>query len=126
MVGAVLFGLSMAGCKDLNEGAREDFSRAHTCPMDRVEARERADIRPSSLRYGEDKPPAEIAADPGRLKMWQDERTKDRQDYDSSNKTFEVRGCGHLTLYACMRHTKNANRAFCSQYAHPPGVAKWP
>ena len=96
LVGAVLFGLSMAGCKDLNEGAREDFSRAHTCPMDRVEARERADIRPSSLRYGEDKPPAEIAADPGRLKMWQDERTKDRQDYDSSNKTFEVRGCGHL------------------------------
>lgn len=117
--------LLLYGCKDLDEGAREDFSRSHTCPLDRVEARERTDLRPSALHFGANKPPAEVAADPGRLKMWQDEQARDAEKYDGRYKTFEVRGCGHLELLTCARGSKNMNRATCSRADYPAGVAKW-
>ena len=116
--------LVLAGCRSMEDGARDDFSRDHTCPVDRVEARVRKDIRPSSLAKAET-PPAEIAADPGRLKMWQDERAKNAQYADSNRTIVEVRGCGKLELQECSRGSRDTNKIFCSKVEYPAGVAKW-
>jgi hypothetical protein len=116
---------ALTACKNLNDAAREDFSQTHTCPLDRVEVRERRDLRPSSFMTTRT-PPAEVAADPGRLKMWQDEQDKQRAAANNyGDQVFEVRGCGHQTLMTCHRLSRNANRAFCSSKDYPPGVVKW-
>ena len=115
----------LMGCKNLNEAAREEFSRTHTCPPERVEARERRDLSPASF-VRKRTPPAEIAADPGRLEMWEEEQEKERAAANAfGDEVFELRGCGHQTLMTCHRVSRNANRASCRVQEYPPGVAKW-
>ena len=125
-VGMFVVGLvTLSGCKNLNEAAREEFSQANTCPMDRVEARERSDLKPSMF-FPKLSPPTDIAADPGRLKMWQDEQDKQRAAADTSgDDVFEVRGCGKQVIIWCHRFTKNMNRAMCTTKDYPPGMPKW-
>jgi hypothetical protein len=58
----------VAGCKGpvTLDDVRKEFSQSNTCPVERVEARERPELKPSQLDRNSS-PPAEIAADPGRL-----------------------------------------------------------
>lgn len=114
----------VSGCKSVTEGARERFSKDHSCPLDRVEVRMREDLRPSDLET-RPKPSPEIAADPGRLRVWQEEETKARELSDRGEKMVEVRGCAVQTLYACHRHNKDANYIMCGAKEYVPGVARW-
>jgi hypothetical protein len=118
--------LSATGCQSLMDGAKEDFSRAFTCPKQGVEARERKDITAYQLRTP--KPPspsAEIAADPARLKMWEEQQQKIR-DFENSHSVVEVRGCGHARLYTCGRSSRGSSHSWiCLGHDYPDGVAKW-
>jgi len=53
--------LSLVGCQSVGEGAKQEFSKDNTCPLDRIEMRERPELKPSSLE-GPSTPPADIAA----------------------------------------------------------------
>ena len=116
--------LLLAGCKSKEQGAREHFSKDLTCPEDRVEVRERADVKASAWMRVET-PPADVAADPERLKMWQAKQDERRSYEESSDAIFEAKGCGAQKLYACHRHNKDPSYIMCSSRDYPAGVAKW-
>ncbi|MDC0684952.1 MULTISPECIES: hypothetical protein [Sorangium] len=103
----VLVVLSSAGCKRLKTGAREDFAERYSCPEDRVEVRERDDVKWSTVVLGDaprEAPPAEVKNDPGRLAKWHADRAEQdaetRETLDDLD-VFQVRGCGHDELVAC-------------------------
>jgi len=114
--------LVLAGCQSLESGAREDFSSANTCPLERVEARKRTDLRPSDLK-GQKTPSKEIAADPDRLRMWRDEQATLAAQANDGHEVIEVRGCGHTELDDCHRSSKGS--IFCFSRDYPPGAAHW-
>ena len=121
---AVVFLLSLVACKSVTEGARERFSKDHSCPLDRVEVRPREDVRPSDL-LARPQPSPEVARDPERLAVWQAAEAQSRAYEDRADKIVEVRGCGQQTLLACHRHNKDASYVMCSEKPYPPGVARW-
>jgi hypothetical protein len=97
---------SSVGCKRLKTGAREEFAKQYACPLERVEVVARGDLRYGDLvvHGPDDAPPDEVARDPARLAKWKgdraDEREKLRSTLDSID-VFQLRGCGHETLYGC-------------------------
>jgi len=123
VLGAVAVVL-LSGCKSKEQGVREHFAKDFTCPEKRIEVRERTDLKPSNWSK-ETPPPAEIAADPERLKMWQAKRDEQRGYEDSSDTIFEARGCDHQKLYACHRHNKDPNYIMCSSRDYPANAEKW-
>jgi hypothetical protein len=123
--GAVALALSLLACQSLDEGARSNFSRSFTCPADRVEVRPRPDLHPSNW-FKPRTPSAEIAADPGRLKMWQDQQEKLRTSTDSYHWIYEARGCGHESLYECGRTSRGSSSGvMCRAQAYAPGMSQW-
>jgi hypothetical protein len=82
------------------DAARSVFKGTFYCPDDRVQARRREDLRPSAA-LSRERPPADVAADPERLRMWRREQREERESEDSLNEIYEVSGCGHEDLYAC-------------------------
>ena len=88
----------------LSGGARDAFVKSETCPFDRVT------VTPSSYR----KPvlldvtpaPADIAADPGRLALWNQQRDEARARATQAAANpgcdmFEVTGCGRRRVLCC-------------------------
>jgi hypothetical protein len=126
--GALLlaFAALVVGCQSLTDGAKDDFSHKFSCPKDQVEARERPDIKAHSLSpFTGKKPPADVAADPRRLAVWQADHQK-QIDSEDSDTVIEVRGCSHSQLYKCTRSTgKRGGRVMCFDESYPPGMAKW-
>jgi hypothetical protein len=61
----------------------QTFSYIHFCPVNKIVA----------YPVAPEPPPADIAADPARLSMWQ-ERYKGHRDY-------RIEGCGHAHVYHC-------------------------
>jgi hypothetical protein len=120
----VVCAIGVSGCKGITTGAKEHFSKDFSCPEDRVEVRERADLHASDGKE-RDQPSKEIAADPARLKMWQAAQDSARASSDSDETIVEARGCGHETLQACHRHNKDPSYIMCFGMAYPVGVAKW-
>jgi hypothetical protein len=122
----VLLVLLATACQGYESGARERFSKQFTCPEDRVE------VRPSALTVAAVKarkraePPPEIKADPGRLKLWQEEQDK-TASFSSAfcTELWEARGCDHHTLYCCYRPSKHANQVSCSSEDYPAGAPKF-
>ncbi len=118
-------GALVVSCANVETGSREHFSKELTCPIDRVESHPRPDVHRSDLK-AKDTPPKEVAADPARLKMWQDKQKETSDWQDSLDQFFDVRGCDHQKLMACHRHNKNTNVVMCSSYEYTAGVtAKW-
>jgi hypothetical protein len=115
--GPLVAAVIQIACHSLADGAKSYFSTEFTCPMDRVEVRPRPDLHPSDWSKPR-RPPSEIASDPGRLKMWQDEQDKLRR-YADSDPMFEVQGCGHHVLYDCGWATRGAG-ALCRAHTNPP------
>jgi hypothetical protein len=116
--------LPAAGCKRLATGARETFARDYSCPEDRVEVIERADIGYSSLF--EPPPPGtpapEVAADPERLAKWKSDQEEARatltRNFDRSMTVYQVTGCDHEVLMGCQHRTdydgaKDLSRVNC-------------
>jgi hypothetical protein len=124
-LGAATACLAISSCQGLSDGAKESFSTEHTCPVDRVEARARPDLQHSSFSTAE-RPPADIAADPGRLAMWQAREEKTRTAWDSTYEIYEARGCGKQAFYGCQHRPKHIFSVTCRTEAPvPPGIAKW-
>ena len=121
----VLIALGQLGCQSLSDGAKNDFSRSFTCPMDRVEVRARPELHPSDW-FKAKTPPSEVASDPARLRMWQDAQERLRTSGDKYHSIYEARGCGHQTLYECGRTTRgSSNGVICRQQPYPSGVSQW-
>jgi hypothetical protein len=118
--------LAWASCRvrAARGGAREAFSKTHTCPEERIEVRRRADLIRSKLGDMR-KPPPEVQADPARLKMWQAEQDRINKSVDAMCELYEARGCGHQELMCCFRPAKRMNRVSCSTEKYPDGVSKW-
>src|SRR5690349_10774430 len=70
--------LSLAGCKKLTTGAREEFAKKYSCPLDRVGVRLREDLRYGDLVVEEpdDPPPEEVKRDPARLAKFKADRAR--------------------------------------------------
>jgi hypothetical protein len=117
-------GLLLVACQSLASGAKEQFSKDYSCPLDRIESRDRRDLHPSSFSYPlpMPKPPADVAADPARLALWTKNHTHDPTLYDGDNDIEEARGCGKQAFYQCH------NRKFMSCMGVPtvpPGISHW-
>ncbi len=128
LVGSLSLVLSVtsAACQSYEAGARENFSKTFTCPEERIEVRPRPDISPVDIRYPtRPQPPAEIKADPGRLKIWQAEQDQRLASAGAHCEVWEGKGCDHQTLFCCHRPAKNQNRVSCSTEKYPPGVSKY-
>jgi hypothetical protein len=126
-VGVALFGLSAvapSACKNKEEGAREAFAAEFTCPVNRIEVRPRPDVKLSDT-IPMIEPPAEVKADPERLKMWRDKQTQGKRKGDESCEMFEARGCGEQTLLCCSRPPKHLDRISCSTRDYENGVDRW-
>jgi hypothetical protein len=134
---ALICVLAIAGCKKLADGAREEFSQQYTCPPERVEVRAREELDIYDVEHraqSTEQPPAEVAADPGRLAMWRKERTdrveKERRYQKSYHHLFEVRGCAHATVYNCTRPGSGSSPGtyyMCREEkpGYPPGNPSW-
>jgi len=119
---ALLF--SLGACQGLESGAKEKFADTYTCPVDRVTARERSDLKgsqilgtPSTPR----EPPDEVKKDPGRLAKWNADREKERNSSDSFYDTYavyEVSGCSHSAFLGCY-HPSKGTKASCRE-GHAP------
>lgn len=96
----VLVGL--VGCsKKLEPGARDVFVKKAVCPADRVSVAARPDVAPHTIYVAPTRtPPADIAADPGRLALWKSQQPP-TVDVDAIAKSYQVTGCGQTVLYAC-------------------------
>jgi hypothetical protein len=126
-VGALVLVLTQIACQRLSDGAKEKFSAAFTCPLDRVEVRARPDLYPGD-GFKARNPPSEIASDPGRLKLWQTQQDQLRS-YSDGYQIYEARGCGNQSLYECATATRSSNtlliKAIRFNLRYLPGMAKW-
>ena len=71
------------------------------------DVRERYHPKPTRL------PPPEIAVDPERLAIWQQQEVQQRHTRQESgffgSNVFEATGCGEKIIYECWRKRKSAN-----------------
>ena len=104
----VVASLGLVGCgMPLETGAAQYFVRSQTCPRDRVAVVERPDLPPHVVLRGADAPPpADIAADPGRLALWNKQQADRNADIDDVAKTYRVTGCQQATTYICWHPSK--------------------
>jgi hypothetical protein len=91
----------VAGCKTLEEGAREAYSRDQSCPVERVTVVARSDVDLYAKTFGTPTAPPDVAADPARRKVWEANQATARDAYRQRNSAFEAAGCGKTVLYAC-------------------------
>ena len=78
---------SSASSEVAAQEVRADFSKANSCPAERITA--------TATSAAAVTPPPEVAADPGRLAVWQQNQTADPK------KRFDVTGCGQHVRFAC-------------------------
>jgi hypothetical protein len=119
--------LSAPACNTLLDGAKEDFSNEFTCPKESVEARARKDIDDFLMKsWKPAQPSTEIAADPSRLKMF-NQQQEERRGADNRRHWFEARGCGHQRLYSCGYTAGGFSSTgwICSKKDYFDGITKW-
>ncbi len=125
----LLLGVLVMGCSGAMDSAKEDFSKDYTCPVSRVEARVRKDVKPSTLSpFKKKEPSAKIKEDPARLAMWNKEQEDKDAQTDDGQTVVEVRGCDNTVLYSCgyaSQHSSTSSPWMCMKKAYPDGVTKW-
>ena len=132
---ATLTVASLTGCKSREEQAREQFSNAVSCPASKVKVRELEGVTAQEIRDEHDtskpKPPPEVAADPERLEVWEENEAKQRRanarEPGFGSDVFEVKGCGETITYECWRKNKwrgGESSVGCSQLHRDPSKAR--
>lgn len=116
-------GLVLVACQSFESGAKESFSNTHTCPLERIQVMARPDLKRSMLRQ-KPEPPADIKADPGRLKMWQDKQAESEAKSDGYCEIWEAKGCDKHQALCCSRPAKHQNRVSCSGDDIPTSMRK--
>ena len=119
---SITFLALLAGCTSLEVGAQEAFTREFSCPGDRVAVVPRPEVDVFTKMSGSApaQPPPDVAADRGRLAVWNEDRAKSEAFYRARFKAYEVSGCGKSALYACShpngsRGGENLNAVACSK-----------
>jgi hypothetical protein len=115
--------LLLVACEKLDADAKRSFSRENTCPIERTESRERPELHPSML-HKPSGPAPEVAHDPQRLALWQEEQERARAGADRDQTVVEVRGCNHEELFRC--HMMKGSTSFCMSMRYPDGADRWP
>ena len=111
-----VLGAAAAGtaCTSYETAARESFSQSNSCPIAGVTAKERPDLSAFDLIFGPpSKPPADVAADPARLALFQKKHDDTKKAWDRSTYPYEVAGCNEKLFYTCSRGGKSG-RTSCS------------
>jgi hypothetical protein len=131
------FAVLVLSAGSVQTAVKEKFSFDFTCPVERIEVRDRSDIKPSDFKVKDPPPlpPPEVAADPARLALWR-ERNPDRRsdvDFDNlldiDNSVEEARGCNRKAMYRCdwdsgyLRDVTMHRR--CRKVDPPPGATHW-
>jgi len=103
--------LPLAGCVIDTALAHSEaaaiFSRQNVCPRDRMAVNARP-VRPQDA-FEHGAPPAEVAADPDRLRVW--ERNVDADLASFRALTFvEISGCGAHAAYLCWQEPTDDGR----------------
>ncbi len=119
--GVAMIAVFLVGCRSDETIARESFAHEFTCPSERVTVTPRKDLVGADLAVRQEAPPKDIAADPGRLAVWQKEAARRRADYDGTS-VIQARGCEHELLYVCgdLRVSVGATRHTCQRASYPP------
>jgi hypothetical protein len=89
----------------LSDGARDVFARATICPPERVRVVPKEAYK-TVVSAPEPSPPPEVAADPERLRYWNEQRAAERRAAEAQATTpvpdvYEVSGCGQTQLLVC-------------------------
>ena len=95
----ILLCLGAAGCAPFApDRAAYTFSRHYSCPEERLIVKTVPVAPEKLLAVGE--PPADIAADAGRLALWRANRIEDMKDYWRLS-AVDITGCGTRKTYLC-------------------------
>jgi hypothetical protein len=91
---------SVSGCSSwlLSSTAKDAFERQQSCPRGRIKISSVA-VQPRDV-FEMPAPPAEVAADPGRLKVWTRNLNDDLKDHGDLT-FFDAVGCGAHLNYFC-------------------------
>jgi len=97
--------ISLAACTSTASIAKRQFSTDYTCPEDRIAVQKRSSgplLPPQSLRP----PPAEVANDPERVRLWYENQRRMQEQLAKAARTylFDISGCGHQDIYQCMEY----------------------
>ncbi len=106
--------LGLGACASLGDGAAAQFSQRYTCPETHMRVVRRSDLDAAAvvrLWHAETgtkpaTPPADVAADPARLALWEQQRAQ-ALDSLAAGDAFEISGCGHHELTVCMHPSVN-------------------
>jgi hypothetical protein len=82
----------------VRDDAVQRFSTTVSCPVDRLVVKQLA-LDPASL-FDRPPPPPDVAADPGRRRVWDDETARAYAGWPGLS-AIDVAGCGARTTYAC-------------------------
>lgn len=93
--------LATAGCASMTHEVETQFSNKYTCPRERVVVVERPGIAAHTVTSEDATPPDEVARDPQRLALWNQQQAKKHADEDQKT-VFDATGCGHAERYACV------------------------
>jgi hypothetical protein len=120
---ACAFFASFASCVSLASDARDAYSKSSSCPTELVSVRRRADVGPHTLwGLGMQEPSPDIAADPVRLRFWQQVTVAKTRQRDDLAEVYEVRGCGAEQLLCCwVVHSKEGDESECGLHCHLAG-----
>jgi hypothetical protein len=94
----------------LSYTAREAFAKSVSCPPDQVDVRKRPDVAPHSIadQLGLLGPPSpDVAANPVRLRYWEQQRADLVRRLDDWFTVYDVRGCGAQQLLCCARDSED-------------------
>lgn len=128
MASLLAFGTAIAlvACQSYESGSKEAFSKSHTCPLDRIQAIARPDLK-NSMLTAKSEPSPEIKADPGRLKMWEEKEAKTAAQMDDICEIWEAKGCDKHEMQCCSRPGRKQHKVTCSGRAVdriPAGLTK--
>jgi len=118
---ALIAAVMLVACNSDETMARESFARQFTCPNERITVTPRKDLVAVDLTFRPEAPPKDIAADPGRLAIWQKEEARRAAEYEGKS-VIQARGCEHEVFYICgqLRVSVGATRPGCRNAPYPP------
>jgi hypothetical protein len=113
--------VSLVACRSAETVARERFESLFMCPEDRITVTSRKDLNSLELAFRRKPAPSDVAADPGRLELWNQEQARGAADYEGMS-VVQARGCGKEVFLICgqLRVSVGATQYGCTTATYPP------
>ena len=118
---ALIAAVCLVACNSDETMPRESFGRQFTCPSERITVTPRKNLAAVDLTFRPGTPDKDIAADPGRLALWQKEEARRAAEYEGKS-VIQARGCEHEVFYVCgqLKVSVGATRPQCRNAPYPP------